>query len=135
MSIRLHKEHGVNPAIYQCYWCGEDIGLVLPGADVSKFKDAGLTDASGKMNMNVGAIDYTPCDKCKEYMKQGVILISVRDGDEAYRTGGFVVVKDEVIKRMVQPDELVDQVLEKRICFISDTVWKILGLKEVMKDE
>jgi len=29
-----------------------------------------------------GAIwDMEPCDKCKEYMSQGVILISVRDGE------------------------------------------------------
>jgi hypothetical protein len=135
MPIYLHKEHGVNPAIYDCFWCGKDMGLVLPGSRTKAFKEAGLADSSGKMKMNIGAIDHDPCDECKEYMKQGVILISVLDDDEGsknpYRTGGFAVLKDEALPRLIEDEGLVNHILKTRVSFVPDTVWNLLGLPEL----
>jgi hypothetical protein len=75
-------------------------------------------------------IDKEPCAECKKWMEQGIILISVRDGEEGdnpYRTGRWVVVKDEAIKRF-NPPEFVEEVLKKRIAFVPDQVWTMLGL-------
>ena len=86
--------------------------------------------------------DYDPCDTCIGYMKQGIILISVRDGEDGvdpYRTGGWVVVREEVIRRLGGEDnEVTDKALKRRAAFIPDTLWGALGLpkgkcKEVSK--
>ena len=128
-SIYLHEEHGVNPAIYQCYLCGEDIGLILPGARVQKFKDAGLADSTGKMNMHIGCLDMEPCDKCKSIMKQGVIFISTRDDDQEYRTGGWCVVKKAAVREIgIQPPELLESILNQGVCFIGDSAYDAIGL-------
>jgi hypothetical protein len=115
-SIRLHKEFGVNPTILKCFLCGEDKNeIALLGASYK-----------GQAPMHM-CIDQTPCDKCKEYMKQGVILISVRDGEsgsDPYRTGGWCVVKREAMTNIIDDPKL----LEKGAMFVPDPVWKQLGL-------
>lgn len=129
MSIYLHQEHGVNPAVFQCYICGKEAGLILAGAKVQKFKAAGLADASGKMNHNIGCINKEPCSECKEIMRQGIIFISTKDDDQDYRTGGWCAIKEAAVKRMdIHPQELLDSILEQRVCFVQDTVYDQLGL-------
>jgi hypothetical protein len=119
MSLRLHKKYGVNPTIPTCFLCGKDKNeIILLGA---AYKE------EAPMHM---VFDKEPCDKCKEYMKQGIILISVRDGesgDNPYRTGGWVVVKEEALKKVIDDPKL----LEKRMMFVPDSAWKILRLPEV----
>ena len=120
-GIRLSKKHGVNPSMYQCFICGENIGLVLFGSGYGKDEEA---------PRSVGAIDMEPCDTCKGHMQQGVILISVRDGESGpnpYRTGGWCVVKDDAIRRIFH-GEVVDSVLSKRVCFVPDQAWDQIGL-------
>jgi hypothetical protein len=77
-------------------------------------------------------VNLEPCNECVGYMRQGVILISVRDEgtdkENPYRTGGWAVVKDEAIKRMLHEGKLVDQILEKRFAFVPDEAWVKLGL-------
>src|SRR5574344_1275048 len=68
MAISLSEKHGLNPMIPKCFVCGEDKNIIalmgrLPG------------DREAPRN---AVIDREPCGKCKEYMKAGVILISVR---------------------------------------------------------
>lgn len=111
-SIRLHKEHGLNPTIPNCYVCGKQKNeIALLGA---AYKE--------KAPMGGLVIDKTPCDECKELMKQGVILISVKDGesgDDPYRTGKFVVLKLDAAKRVFKNfDE------NHRICFVEDCAMK-----------
>ena len=130
MNIYLHKEHGLNPTMDTCFYCGKAKDILLVGARVQKFKEAGLADSTGKMNMQIGVTDMEPCNKCTEYMKQGIILISCRDDSDIknpYRTGGWIVIKKEAVKRMIDP-ELFEQIREKRFAFIPDTVWDMLGL-------
>jgi len=137
MSILLHKKYGLNPTIYNCFFCGEAIGLLLPGSKTTKFKKAGLADADGKMKSSIGCIDKEPCDKCKEYMKQGVILISIdekksqNDFENPYRTGGWCVVKDDYIKRVFESlgeKDLMDRTLKQRATFVPDPLWDKLRL-------
>ena len=110
--------------------------------------------ADGQMPKSGLVFDKEPCDKCKEWMKQGIILISVdesksEDMQDPYRTGNFCVVKDDAIRRMLAVDipegidpeichklgrkqkqnqELLEHVLKARVCFIPDDAWKLLGL-------
>jgi hypothetical protein len=103
-NIRLDPEHGVNPSLIQCFYCMNDMGIELLGQLNPRarkaFEEAGIgrgAEAPHKL-----CLDMEPCDECKSFMAQGVILISVRDEDEGkenpLRTGCFVVIKDEFIE-------------------------------------
>lgn len=75
--------------------------------------------------------DKVPCDKCKGYMEIGIIIISTRDGesgDNPYRTGGWWVVKDDMIKRLINDKKLVNDILKRRVLFIEDSVADEIGL-------
>jgi len=134
-GIPLHSAHGLNPALFNCYLCGEEMGILIPGARTQKFKEAGLCDPDGKMHRSIGCIDRNPCDKCKEYMKMGIIVISVKDGesgDNPYRTGGWCVVKDRVFKEIMDAEDPVFiSIMKRRVAFIEDKVWEMIGLPEV----
>ena len=131
MNIYLHKEHGLNPTMNTCFYCGETKDILLVGAKVSKFKKAGFADSTGKMNMQIGVTDMEPCSKCAEHMKQGIVLISAKDekvvGNNPYRTGGWIVIKEEALSKMINI-ELFKKIQIKRFAFIPDTVWDMLGL-------
>lgn len=80
--------------------------------------------------------DKEPCDKCKGYMKKGIIIISVKDGesgDNPYRTGGWWVVKEDMVKRLISQKSLLDDVLKKRVLFMEDKMAKFVGLKKGVK--
>ena len=119
-GIRLSKKHGVNPSVMLCFFCNEPSGVALLG------------HMKGDVQApHQGVFDKEPCTKCKGYMEQGVILISVKDGEEGenpYRTGGWVVVKVDAVERMLQPEELRVQVINKRMAFVPDAAWDALGL-------
>jgi|SRR3990172_6678500 len=113
-SIKLHKEYGLNPTVLKCYICGEDTNeIALLG---SAYKE------QAPMYM---VIDKTPCKKCIEYIKQGIILIGVCDGENGenpYRTGQFYVIKEEAFKKVL------GEVPEGRICFVEESALKKIGL-------
>ena len=92
MSLRLHKEHGVNPTICQCYYCGEDKNqLALLGAGYKE---------EAPMHM---VTDLEPCDNCTPRLAQGITFIHCNeDGSERdpKPTGGFSVIKKTVAKKM-----------------------------------
>lgn len=119
-GITLSPKHGVNPMLTTCFFCGEASGVALLG------RLKGDEEAPRQ-----ACIDKEPCQKCKDMMKQGVILISVRDGESGenpFRTGGWVVVKNMFIERVFNPPELVADVLKKRVAFIPDEAWNLIGL-------
>jgi len=123
MGIRLSPKHGLNPCIPKCFFCNEDKNeIVLPGYIPG--------DAEAPRN---AVFDKVPCDKCQDYMRQGIILISVNeklseDLENPYRTGGFAVVKESAIREMVKPSELMEAICKKRVAFIGDDAWHNLGL-------
>ena len=129
MGLRVSREHGVNPTLTVCFVCGEDDGVALLG--LMKDPETGRPDHSIKAPHRA-CLDKEPCKKCKGYMEQGVILISVRDSDmnspNPYRTGGWVVVKDDLIERLVTDSALKEHILQRRMCFIPDAVWDGIGL-------
>lgn len=120
----------VGVALTKCYICGE-VNAIILNTRLTPYHAKKVEDMNGKV------ISPEPCNKCKEYMKQGVILISVRDGESGnnpYRTGGWVVVKDEAIKRIIDAP-MNKEILKKRIAFLEDSTWKALGLPELPKEQ
>jgi len=94
MSIRLHPEYGVNPTIPTCFYCGESKNEIILLGPASK-KITGQDEAP----MHGPVFDLEPCDKCREYMNQGIILIGVDEArihnkDDPWRTGEFLVVSE-----------------------------------------
>ena len=127
-EIRLSPAYGVNPAIPRCFYCLEDKNEVIL---------AGMMFGSGSREIKApqGKVwDKIPCDKCQDYMKQGIILISVDEAkskddlDNPWRTGGWVVVSEDFVKRELRPQEFVDGLLKKRAAFVPDAAWDMLGL-------
>jgi hypothetical protein len=98
-----------------CYVCGKEKNEVaLLGAAYK-----------GEAPMHM-ILDKEPCDECKGLMAQGVMLISVRDGEHGenpYRTGKVVVVKEEAAQKMFTG-------FYGRMAFIEDSAWKKIGLPE-----
>ena len=120
-QIRLSKKYGLNPAIPYCFYCNKAKNEVIL---------AGVF--GGKEAPRAAVWDLRPCDACADFMKQGVILISVKDGEDGgnpYRTGGWCVVKDEAIERMISNTDLREHIiLRARVAFVPDEAWDFLGL-------
>ena len=72
------------------------------------------------------------CQECEEHMKKGIVMISVKDEDEGqknpYRTGGWCVLKEEALRKIVTQKELADAICRKRMCFVPDSAWDMIGL-------
>lgn len=101
-----------------CFFCGEVKEIVL---------DRRLRNTLPRQ----ACYNHEPCDKCKKLMEQGVMFISVRDGEGSenpYRTGKLCVVKDEAVRRWPLDEPLKADILRKRVCFIEDSVWQRIGL-------
>ncbi len=123
--IRLHSKYGVNPAIPKCFYCLKDKNMIY------------LLGANGGREAPRNAVfDKEPCETCRGYMKQGVILISAKEpkpGEDAknpFRTGGFWVVKDDMIRRAIKPESVMEHALKARVMFISNEAakaWQLPG--------
>jgi hypothetical protein len=105
--MRLHKTAGLNPTIPLCFICGK------PKNEIALLGAAYKQEAPMHMTVN-----KEPCEECKELSKRGVVLISVRDGesgDNPYRTGQLIVIKDEAYERIFGK-------ITSRFCFVEDAV-------------
>lgn len=139
-SIALSPKYGVNPSVQQCYVCGEDVGVILFGhmkdKGASRKRCAEPREAQSDIEApRTVCLDKEPCDKCKEHMKQGIILIGVRDGESGenpYRTGEFLVIKQEAAERLFC-GEGGKKALEMRMAFVEQKVLKATGLLELME--
>lgn len=117
-SIKLSPQHGLNPMMGQCPLCGGDSNELflmgkLPGDQEAPRK--GVVPGMSE-----------PCDTCKSYMKQGILLIVVRDGsdrDNPYRTGEIHVIKEEAARKVFG-----DDVNRKRVAFLEESAARKLGL-------
>lgn len=68
--IRLHRKHGLAPTIPTCFFCLKQKSEVA-------FLGAGWRgNDAPPMTM---VVDYEPCDECKDFMRRGIILVSIRD--------------------------------------------------------
>lgn len=117
----------------RCFYCGKGFEILLatryrkrPDGSIEPVKD--LSEWDGKVTT------MEPCPECKERMEQGVILLGVRDGEpdrspeNPHRTGEYIVVTDEALKRAIKPGPALDEVLTKRFAMIEQRTLKALGL-------
>lgn len=107
-----------------CFLCGEVKHLLL--------------DKRLKNSLNHKACyDKEPCDKCKDYMKKGIIIIGVKDNEtdkeNPYRTGEFFVIKEKAVLNMPMNEDLKNNIIKQRICFIEQNVLKNWGFNKYLK--
>ena len=83
-SIKLHKEHGLNPTLSVCIICGKDTEeIVLLGAAYK-----------GKAPMHM-VTSVEPCKECREkYLSKGVLLVETLE-ESRVPTGRVMVVTKE----------------------------------------
>lgn len=130
MSIRPSPKYGLNPSLSVCFYCGDVKEIIIPG------QLPGDVEAPHK-----AAWDKEPCDRCKRWMRKGVMLIETPDGQEdsqtPSRTGQIAVVRDEAIPKMINSKDLADQILRQRVAFLPVSVWDALGLprKEIPEQD
>lgn len=127
MSKRASYSDKSYVGMTQCFICGGDKDILLDRHLKERFPHHPI------------CIDKEPCEKCKEYMRIGIIIISVRDGESGenpYRTGGFWVVKEETIHKLITDnDELVNSILKSRVMYMDDSTVKAVGLPMENKGE
>lgn len=125
-DIRLSPKHGLNPSIEVCYFCGKDKNSIAM---------LGLLPKDEKAPTRA-CYNREPCDECAEYMKDGVIILSADSAKTVnpnipYRTGGFAVVKEDVVKRIIKDAAILSRVLEVRMMFLDSEAWKAIGLPNI----
>lgn len=127
-------------ALTNCYFCGEGSTILLAtryirlqNGETEPLKD--LKEFNGKV------VDMTPCSKCQQWMKEGIILITIDErkcekdwNKEAmpnpWRTGGFYVVKEEAIKRLLS-GKMLEWCLKHRWMFIDNRAAIQAGLSKL----
>jgi hypothetical protein len=125
-------DHKMGVALTRCYFCGEADRIVL---------NTRLTEHLAKQveEMNGKVMDLEPCAKCAGYMSKGILLLTIDpekselEWDKSplpnpYRTGGFFVVTDDAISRMLPEGKLRDYALKTRWMFIAHEAAERIGL-------
>lgn len=79
-----------------------------------------------------------PCDKCKGFMEKGIIIVTIdpdktEDKRNPYRTGGFFVVREEFVERLIEDRNMLDDVMKRRVMMIDHKMAEHLGLFELAK--
>lgn len=127
MSTYLHPEHGLNPSMGACYFCGADTGeLLLLGAN--KGEQAALrTMVPGKA-----------CKRCKSTIDNGGILLVcvVEDAPprdrECTRAGKMLAITKESFLQLGVHEPLRSEIVRAGAVFLPQKVWTHWGLDEVM---
>lgn len=120
--MRQHQENQDKSYVGMdlCFYCQEPKGVVLNRRLANTLPRAAV-------------YDRTPCDKCKEWMSQGIILISfseklTTDLQNPYRTGGWAVVTEDAAKKMFTSHE---NIMRMRFAFVTNEAWVLVGLPEI----
>ena len=120
-------------ALTKCFICGEDGDIVINTRLTKRYADE-VKEMHGK------TINKEPCNQCKKYMKEGIIIISIDkeksngDLDNPYRTGGWWVVKEDYIKKITKK-EFCDKVLKTRIMFMEDQICRDFGMFKTINNK
>jgi hypothetical protein len=120
-DIMLHPEFGVNPTMGVCYICHRETGEI------------GLLGASCKGEApRYSILSKEPCEKCKEYTKEGILVAVCKDGE--HPSGDVFVVKDEVIKKVFN-EVTHEKIFESRIVLITMDVAEKMNIYELAKED
>lgn len=119
-KIKISEQHGLNPTINVCFFCGKDKEILLLG------KLKGDTKAPKRVIAN-----YLPCKDCAEKLSKGRTLIEVTTTDNnmppiqpgMYPTGRWCVINKEVAtqlfhdttdKPMLVEDKVYQMIFDKK---------------------
>lgn len=137
----MSKEDKIGVALTKraCFICGQtfDAEIVI-NTKINKHEADKVKKLHGEV---VGFLDE-PCDTCKGYMEKGIIVITIdlgktEDPKNPYRTGGFFVVTEDYIKRLIDNDpEYLEEVLKRKFMFMNHPIAEQLGFfKKDSKNE
>ena len=114
MGIRI-GETGLNPTIPLCPVCNKPKNEVaITGLVGEKWaKKNGHSDGKMPMYSHIDG-DIVPCDECK---KQGITIIETT-WLHGY-TGRLFLVKEELIKKIVKSQDMVNKILKERVCHMA----------------
>jgi hypothetical protein len=127
-----HSPESWPVALTKCFFCGADDRILIARNNLTKTRN--------DINRAHGAcIDLDPCTTCRDWMRQGIILIGIdparSDPDwnrfplpNPYRTGGFAVVREEAVVRIIKEGPARDFALRHRWTFIEEAAARALGL-------
>lgn len=134
-------------ALTHCFFCGKPDKILLAKTYLPSGQPLhDLEPANGKV------IDMEPCQECEELMKKGVILLTIDSAKSdknwnkppddrhlpperrerwmpnPHRTGGFFVLTDDAIRRLISPEEMASHIIKYRWSFIEHEAAERLGL-------
>lgn len=130
-SIKLSPNHGVNPCIPICFWCGEEKSEVAMLGKIDK------QDSAAPMK---AVLNYEPCDKCKELFSAGIHVIGVTEqrpvegmfpisktenGADLFPTGAMFVATEDWVNRMFDKPEMAhmkENVLRDRVLLLPSEI-------------
>ena len=132
-GIKLHPQHGVNPTLGVCFWCGEEDGTVV------------LLGAACKEEAPRQAVcSMEPCPKCKENMARGITVIEctqykreekqVEMQPGAFPTGRWCVLKREsgFFNELAEPTRTT--VLKQGVTFMTPEDYERFGFHEPLME-
>ena len=97
MGIKVSEKYGINPSVDTCFICGKETNVVLLG---TSYKDENGKTAEAPRKVSTGQL----CDNCQKVIDEGgIFFIAIKDGESGnnpYRTGQIVALKEEAVQRM-----------------------------------
>lgn len=123
-DIVLGRKTGLNPTIPLCPYCGKEKNeIILTGLSGEKWaEEHGYNNGQMPMCIYLEG-DIEPCDKCKE---QGIGIVEI-SFEKSY-TGRKWLVKEELIRRLINNEELLRSILKKRVVLMSEETIIQIGL-------
>lgn len=129
-NIKLSPEHGVNPTIPVCFWCGKEKNEVALLGKIDK-EDF---EAPRRVILN-----YEPCDKCKKLFGKGIHVIGVTEEPivpgmfpivddsraKLYPTGSMFIAPEDWVKDFLTVNErenMIEEVLAKKSLLMPDHI-------------
>ena len=135
-SIELSPKYGVNPTIPVCFFCGEDKNEIALMGHVRERSENGRAVRGSDIEMPMRTLlDYEPCDKCKDILKNAIAIIeaqttpteypAIQEG--LYPTGSRVVIKEEAFDRIFKDEyNFKNSVKKKRVALMEPDVFQQL---------
>jgi hypothetical protein len=136
----MPSNSGSFTALTKCFFCGQDSDILLH----KNMRD--ISHLHGKVT------SMQPCAQCERFMEKGIILIGIEDDKSEsgwshppshltdkqrqqwipnpYRSGAFVVVKDDALEEIITPAELFQWAKKHRWMFIEHSALERMGALE-----
>ena len=76
-------------------------------------------------------INYEPCDDCKKWWSNGIVVIQVEDNpngkmeiiENVYPTGKWVVISEEDVKKVLTDYPALDKIIESKTMYVNIDDW------------